>query len=41
MKFLKILFVLFVLISITSCSSDDEVIQYDFNNANLSSGSFD
>ena len=41
MKFLKILFELFVLISITSCSSDDEVIQYDFNNANLSSGSFD
>ena len=41
MKFLKILFVLFVLISITSCSSDDEVIQYDLNNANLSAGSFD
>ena len=41
MKFLKILFVLFVVISITSCSSDDEVIQYDLNNANLSAGSFD
>jgi hypothetical protein len=41
MKFLKILFVLFVVISITSCSSDDEVNQYDLNNANLSAGSFD
>ena len=41
MKFLKILFVLFVVISITSCSSDDEVNQYDLNNVNLSAGSFD
>ena len=40
MKFLKILFVLFVVISITSCSSDDEVNQYDLNNANLSAGSY-
>ena len=38
---MKNLLCLFLAITIFSCSSDDEVIQYDLNNANLSAGSFD
>ena len=44
MKLLKRLFVLFAVITITACSSDDDsgsgTIQYDLNNTNLSSGAF-
>lgn len=43
MKLLKRLFVLFAVITITACSSDDDssgAIQYDLNNTNLSSGAF-
>tara|TARA_R110000787_G_scaffold28923_5_gene78820 strand:+ start:68772 stop:69281 length:510 start_codon:yes stop_codon:yes gene_type:complete len=36
MKLLKSLFVLFVAVSLLSCSSDDDSNQYEFNNANLS-----
>ena len=36
MKLLKSLFVLFVAVSIISCSSDDDSVQYTLNNANLS-----
>ncbi|MFT5248527.1 MAG: hypothetical protein ACI93P_000240 [bacterium] len=35
MKLLKTLFVLFVAVSLVSCSSDDDNNQYEFNNANL------
>ena len=36
MKLLKSLFVLFVAVSLVSCSSDDDNNQYTLNNANLS-----
>ena len=36
MKLLKSLFVLFVAVSIMSCSSDDDSVQYTLNNTNLS-----
>lgn len=36
MKLLKSLLVLFVAVSIISCSSDDDSVQYTLNNANLS-----
>jgi hypothetical protein len=41
MKLIKSIFVLFAVLAITACSSDNNTNTYELNNANLSAGTFD